>query len=231
VERYEEAWPIPRTRWTRYYLGTDGETLTRERPMTEQSFEYQALGEGCTFSTQPMAEATEITGPMAAKLFIASSTTDADLFLVVRVFDSDGGEVTFQGALDPNTPISAGWLRASHRRLDPEKTLPYRPYHPHEVKEPLTPGAVYEVDVEIWPSCIVVPEGYRLAVSVRGKDYEYQGELSEFARTFHYANKGVGPYTHNDPDDRPPSIFGGNVTLYSGGDRASYVLLPVIPPA
>ena len=39
----------------------------------------------------------------------------------------------------------------------------------------LKPGEVYEVDVEVWPSCVVVPKGYRIALSVRGKDYVYGG--------------------------------------------------------
>jgi predicted acyl esterase len=229
VERSEEAWPIPRTRWTRFYLGGDGRSLLSEPASDERGLRYEPLGAGLTFSTPPLTEAMEITGPMAAKLFIASSTTDADLFLVVRVFDPAGGEITFQGALDPNTPISQGWLRASHRKLDPAKSTFYRPWHPHEVREPLTPGEIYELDVEIWPSCIVVPPGYRVAVSVLGRDYAYEGELSEFARTFHYANRGVGPYTHADPEDRLASVFGGTVTLFTGGDHASYVLLPVIP--
>jgi predicted acyl esterase len=166
---------------------------------------------------------------MAAKLFIASSTRDADLFLVVRVFDPDGNEITHQGALDPNTPISQGWLRASHRKLDAQKSEPWRPWHPHDELLPLKAGEVVELDVEIWPSCIVIPAGYRLAVSVLGRDYEYEGELSEFAKSFHYANKGVGPYTHKDPDDRPADVFGGTVTLLTGGEHASYALLPVIP--
>ena len=55
---------------------------------------------------------------MAARLFVSSQTQDADLFLVVRVFAPDFKEVTFQGALDPNTPVAQGWLRASHRKLD-----------------------------------------------------------------------------------------------------------------
>src|SRR5690606_8890412 len=96
---------------------------------------------------------TEITGPLAAKLFVSSSTADADLFLVVRVFDPLGREVTFQGALDPHTPIAQGWLRASHRKLDPALSTPYRPYHPHDEMEPLTPGEIYELDIEIWPTC------------------------------------------------------------------------------
>jgi predicted acyl esterase len=228
VERAENEWPLARTRWTRLYLDPGGTALSRQRVQGEATIEYDALGDGVTFSL-PIDAETEITGPMAAKLFIASTTKDADLFLVVRVFDAGGDEVTFQGALDPNTPIAQGWLRASHRKLDPERSLPYRPYHAHDELQPLTPGQVYELDVEIWPSSIVVPPGYRLALTVRGRDYEYGGELSEFAKSFHYAHKGVGPFQHEDPDDRPREVFGGRVTLYSGGERQSYLLLPVIP--
>ena len=77
-------------------------------------------------SFQSLERETEITGPSAAKLFVSSSTPDADLFVVLRVFDPDGEEVTFQGAIDPHTPIGQGWLRASHRKLDPALSAPYR---------------------------------------------------------------------------------------------------------
>ncbi len=231
VERHENEWPLARTRWTRYYLDADRLSLSPSPPEAAAQVTYAGLGDGVTFSTPPLERETEITGPIAARLFVSSSTVDADLFLVVRVFDPQGREVVFQGALDPNTPIAQGWLRASHRRLDPERSLPYRPYHTHDRVEPLTPGTVYELEVEVWPTCIVVPPGYRVALSVRGKDYEYEGELDEFARSFAYASRGCGPFLHADPEDRPPEVFGGDVTLYTGGARASYLLLPVIPPA
>jgi uncharacterized protein len=133
------------------------------------------------------------------------------------------------GSTDPNTPIANGWLRASHRRLDPAKSTPYRPYHPHDRVEPLTPGHVYECDVEIVTSCVVVPAGWRVALTVRGKDYEYEGELNEFAQRFHYGTRGTGGMTHNDPDSRPPDVFGGKVSLHAGGAFESYLLLPIIP--
>jgi predicted acyl esterase len=227
IQRAENEWPLARSRWTKLFLDARALALTPQPVESEARVEYEALGDGVTFSL-PIEAETEITGPMAARLFISSTTRDADLFIVVRVFGPEG-EVTFQGALDPNTPIAQGWLRASHRKLDPERSLAFRPYHAHDELQPLTPGEVYELDVEIWPSSIVVPPGYRLALTVRGRDYEYEGELSDFARTFHYAHKGVGPFQHDDPDDRPHDVFGGRVTIYSGGDRPSYLLVPVIP--
>ena len=138
-------------------------------------------------------------------------------------------EVTFQGALDPHTPIAQGWLRASHRKLDPTLTLPYRPYHTHDERQPLTPGAVYELDIEIWPTCIVVPEGYRLGLTVRGRDYEYPGGPGAGLGVLGDVFTGVGPFQHNDARDRPPEIFGKNVTLHCGPGRQSHVLLPVVP--
>ncbi len=92
-----------------------------------------------------------------------------------------------------------------------------------------TPGQVYEVDVEVWPTCIVLPKGYRLALSVRGTDYVFPGEPGAGLETLGKVWTGVGPFTHNDPRDRPPAVFGGDVTLHAGPDRQAHVLLPVIP--
>jgi predicted acyl esterase len=94
--------------------------------------------------------------------------------------------------------------------------------------EPLKPGEVYGLEVEVWPTCIVVPAGYRIALTIRGKDYEYSGEGAKLG-TVGNLMRGCGPFLHDDPEDRPPEIYGGRVTLYAGGERESYVLLPVIP--
>ena len=77
------------------------------------------------------------------------------VFAVLRVFDENVKEVTFQGALDPRTPIAQGWLRASHRKLDPGLTLPYRPYHTHDERQWLKKDEIVRLDVEIWPTCMV----------------------------------------------------------------------------
>ena len=85
--------------------------------------------------------------------------------------------------------------------------------------------------MEIVTSCIVVPAGWRVALTIRGKDYEYAGELSEFGKKFHYGTRGTGGMTHNDVDSRPVGLYGGKVTVYTGAGHESYLLLPVIPPA
>lgn len=204
-------------------------SLERKPTSKKAAISYDGMGDGHTFFLPPVKENTEITGPLAAKLFVSSETTDADLFLVVRLFSADMKEVTFKGTVDPHTPIAQGWLRASHRKLDTKKSKPWRPWHSHDEKQPLKPGSIYELDIEIWPTCIVVPAGYRLALSVRGKDYEYSGEALNLSNFAHPLN-GCGPFLHDDPEDRPKKIFNGKVRLHTGPKHPSHLLLPVVPP-
>ncbi len=228
VERTENEWPLARTRWTRFYLDPVKRTLSQKPVKGKGGIEYEALGDGVTFLSPPLEKETEITGPLAAKVFLSSSTTDADLFAVFRGFAPDGKELVYQGALDPHTPIAQGWLRASQRKIDPSLSTEYRPYHPHDQVESLVPGKVYELDVEIWPTCVVVPAGYRIGFTVRGKDYEHPGEGIRI-QSFVNELRGCGPFLHNDPQDRPEHIFGGRNTVHAGGKNSSFVLVPIIP--
>jgi predicted acyl esterase len=228
VERDEDEWPIERTNWTRLHLDAVNMTLKPTVPREPAAIGYDGFGDGATFLLPPSDRTIEITGPLSAKLFISSETVDADLFLVVRAFAPDLREVVFQGALDPHTPIAQGWLRASHRKLDPDLSTPHRPYHSHDERQPLEPGTIYELDIEIWPTCIVLPPGFRLGLTVRGRDYEYPGpagHLSNIANPM----RGCGPFLHDEPRDRPPEIFGKRVTIHTGSDHPSSLLIPVIP--
>ncbi len=233
-DRTEDAWPIPRTRWTTLHLDPAAGALTDEPSAEARSASFAALDSpGITMRTPPYAAETEITGPVAATLYVSSTTTDADVFVVLRVFDPDGDEVVLQGAVDPHTPIGQGWVRASHRKLDPARSEPWRPWHTHDEPWPLTPGEIVRLDVEIWPTSIVVPAGYRVGLSVRGTDYEYEGtteaaELSHFKGT---KMRGVGIYTHADPVHRPADVYGGTTTVHAGPEHPATLLLPVIPPA
>ena len=228
--RAENEWPLARTQWTKYFLRPDGLALSPEAPTAAAALSYETTGDGLTFRTPPLTRSLEVTGPVAARLWISSETTDADLFLVLRVLDPADKEVTFIGSNDPRVPVGLGWLRASHRKLDPELSQPYRPWHTHDEERPLNPGEPVEIDVEIWPTSIVVPPGYTLALTVHGKDYEVDGKDVALPNA-PYPMKGVGPFLHIDKDDRPPAVFDCRNTLHFAAGKQPYLLLPVIPEA
>jgi predicted acyl esterase len=227
-QRGEQEWPLTRTQWTKFYFDLTTDTLLPASAAQKAQQSFRANGVGLTFLTRPLQAETEITGPSALKLFVSSSTEDADIFVVLRVFTPDLREVVFQGAIDPHTPIGQGWLRASHRKLDPVLSKPWRPYHSHDERRPLRPGEVVELDIEIWPTSIVVPAGHRIGLTIRGKDYEYVtsgGKQSNFKNEL----KGCGPFLHDDPRDRPAQIFSGETTLHASENGQPYLLLPVVP--
>lgn len=229
VERAEQAWPIPRTQWTGFALSFSEGALIKDGTASDGTASFDAAGDGLTFLTPPLEQVTEITGPSALTLFVSSSTTDADIFVVLRVFAPDLREETFQGAIDPHTPIAQGWLRASHRKLDPALSTPWRPYHTHDEVQALTPGEVVRLDIELWPTSIVVPAGWRVGLSVRGRDYVYPGGSGGKLSNFKNELTGCGPFLHDDPRDRPPAVFGGRTTLHAAPGQAPTLLLPIIP--
>lgn len=211
--RMESEWPLARTLWTRLYLDAAARLLVSTAPKIAADASYEALGEGIDLSTPPFEEETEYTGPVAARLWIRSSTTDMDIFATLRAFDPDGVETIFIGASEP-VPVTRGWLRASHRRLDRTHSETWRPWLAHADAEPLTPGETYAVDLEIWPTSVVMPKGWRLVLTLQGRDFEFPGT--------------PGRMLHNNPVDRPPDRFGGLNTILSGGTTASYLLMPLI---
>lgn len=229
-ERFEDAWPLPSTEWTDWHLDAAIQHLGPATPAANAATSYAAIGDGVTFRTRPMTAETEITGPLSARLFISSDTVDADLFLALRLFDPSGAEVVFRSAMDAHGPVAQGWLRASHRKIDPARSTPYRPWHTHDDPQPLVPHEVTEVEVEIWPTSIVVPAGYSIGLTVRGTDYVYDGPRNPVGECHRYPSRGCGPFLHACPEDRPPAVFANTVTIYSGPKYPSRLLTPVIPP-
>ena len=229
TRRTEREWPLARTAWRRLYLRPGPNELSEAAGASQESLSYRADSDGVTFTADPAERETEITGPVAARLFVSSTADDADLFCVLRLLRPGGREVTFPGAIDPNTPVAQGWLRLSHRKLDPELSTPYRPYHSHDEIQPLTPGEIYQADVEIWPTSVVVPPGYRVALTIRGRDYGVRRPGAPRLGTFKNEMTGCGPFLHDDPADRPVHLTASTQTLWHGPGRESYLLLPVIP--
>ena len=188
--------------------------MAEKSPVTGGSAAFSAQGDGLTFITEPFAEDAEITGPAAARLFVSSTTTDADLFLTLRVSAPTGEDITFVSGLDPAGVIGMGWLRASQRAIDPERSLPHRPWHPHDRAEPLTPGEIVVLDVEIWPTSVLVPASYRVAVTLQGRDFEFPGD-GPWPSVYGVKLRGHGLFVHTDPANRPAAVYGGTTTLFS----------------
>ncbi|MBB4138177.1 hypothetical protein BKA16_004802 [Gordonia humi] len=227
TSRFEDAWPLPGTVWTKFYLDPHENALTNE-PKSAEPVAYHAMGEGVRFSLPVADHAREFTGHAALHLSLSSSTVDADVFVVLQLFDPQGEEVTFIGSNDPKVPVGLGWLRASHRALDPDRSTPYRPYHTHKDPQPLEPGVPVTLDIEIWPTSIVIPSGYRLDLVVLGRDYK-NSEI-EIADAM-YTTQGVGPFTHTDPADRPAEVFDTVNHLHFDPADPPYLLLPEIKAA
>ena len=224
----EKDWPLPQTEWENLYCTTDGR-LTFEKPEKTGQLTFDAMGQGLTFITDPLPEDVEICGPMASKMRISSSTQDSDIFVIVRIFTADMHEVVNPGQ-DLHHPFANGWLRASQRKLDEKESKFYQPVHSHDEEQLLAPGEPVDLDVEIWPSGMVIPKGYRIGYTIRGKDYEWSLEALTTERVvFAEPMNGCGPVIHTNPQDRKPEIFGGKTTLYFDKDNSPSLLIPFIP--
>lgn len=211
--RKAHEWPLARTRWTRYHLDAASLALGMDAAQHVAQAGFEAATGELTFTLPAFAEETEFTGPASLRLWASSTTTDLDIFAVLRLFDPDGRECVFVGAHEP-VVVAYGWLRASHRKLDPERSRPGRPWHPHDELMPIQPGQVVPLDVEIWPTSIVCPPGYRLALTVKGSDFIVSPP---------------GRMRHDNPHDRPADVFGGRTTLHTGGEFDAHLLMPLIP--
>jgi uncharacterized protein len=234
--RSENEWPLARTKWTKFYLqpsralregGAHG--LVLEEPTKSGSIEYSASGMtkagvasaswtstalagslpemGASFETTPLERDTEITGPVVLVLWVSSTTEDMDVFATIRNIGPDGKDVFELGQQGQPVPVAKGWLRASHRKKDEALSTPWRPYHEHMQRERLKPGEAVPMEVEIWPTSMVFRKGHRVRLDVQPRD-----------------GVGSAPYTHYAADYNT-----GNNTIFTGGSRASYLLLPVIP--
>lgn len=221
-----DSWPLPQTQWKKLYIDLLTGGLSSQPSLTDAKRSFDALGDGMDFLTAPLVEPVEIAGPLAAHLLVSSSTSDADIFLVMRVYDPHGREVVFQGALDPHMPLAQGWLRASHRALDPSLTQPWRPYHTHTAKQALRADVAVPLAIEIWPTSAYIPAGYRIGLTVRGKDYEYAGEAAHLSNMKNPL-RGCGPFIHDDEEDRPKAVYGGTTTLHQSGSFTPYILIPL----
>lgn len=263
--REETEWPLARTQYTKFFLTQDqaltnpaagvGEAESTPIPPTKQTkLSYRALGSIdnpalLQFTSPPFEAETEITGHVVAHLNISVSPdpagptpSDIDLFLTLRyIGPNDGNEVFYTGTAGDPVPLTKGWLRLSLRKVDTEHRkhrswLPHRNYTSRDIL-PVIQGEVYAVDVEVWPTNVIVEKGGRIVLEVASGD-----------------TQGSGIFLHDDPVDRyiplpcllpfplstytltldffasrAPETFQGVNHIHFGPQFQNYVTLPVIP--
>lgn len=207
ARRSETAWPIPRTQYTRYFLTPDKQ-LSKEAPTakTTSKISYSAPGslenpQLVQFATDPVEQETEITGHIVARLCVSMNgrvgkglPSDIDLFLTLRHISPERKEVFYTGTAGDPVPLCKGWLRVSLRKINTEHPrhrpwLPYRDYFSTDVR-PVLPGEVYPVDVEIWPTNIVLEKGASLVLEVSSGDTQGSGVFKHTSKVDRY----VFPY-------------------------------------
>ncbi len=209
--RFENEWPLARTRFTKYYLSpaaagavaeavADG-TLAGAAPAEAGAITYWAGPDAylraragkptATFVTAALDQDVEITGPINLVMWVSSETEDMDVFAYLRNMAPDGTVET----------LTRGILKVSHRKLDDALSTPYRPYHTHDGEEKLAAGEVVRIEVEILPTSMIFRKGHRIRLDIAPHDAQHYDGAYKIA----------------------------NNTIYTGGDRASYVLLPIVP--
>ncbi|KAK1807410.1 hypothetical protein LTR12_018241 [Friedmanniomyces endolithicus] len=173
--RTQPAWPIPGTAYNRYWLTPSGglQRNDHEQLRTAAKLSYKTLGaladpQLLEFSTPPFTQATEITGHVTARLSVSATREDSqdltpmdmDVFVILRHIVRSGEEALHAGTVGDPVPIVKGWLRVSLRQTNPDDPR-HQAWHPHRDYlssnvQLLRPGEIHTVDVEIWPTNVIV---------------------------------------------------------------------------
>jgi hypothetical protein len=127
------------------WVGTDGWAPARD--MKDRAG-LAARPDVLLFDTPPLAADLELTGPLRLTLHAASSAEDTDFIATVDDVHP-GGYVHL---------VQQGIVRARYR--DPG------------TDEPLEPGRVYELDVDLWCTSYVFPAGHRLRLEISSSEFD-----------------------------------------------------------
>jgi putative CocE/NonD family hydrolase len=209
--RYENEWPMARTKWTKYYLRPDGGVLSiHPEIVSEEPNSFVQMPPNMTntinslkYTTAPLSEPVEVTGPIALYLYASIDQEDTNWTVVLRDVYPNGSTVE----------LTRGWLRASHRALDPDKSTSWTPYHTHVNPEPVKPGEIYEYAIEVRPTSNIFKAGHCIQVEICNLEFP------------------APPVTPKRAEHNIHLPYGKTVAhkIYCNKEYQSHLLLPVIP--
>jgi hypothetical protein len=231
VHRSAETWPPPGVRYVTWRLSgaksgsvtslNDG-SLTQEEPSGPSTSSYTypdpgwmmgVIGIGpsglpdparrvLTFTTAPLAADLEIAGPIKLVLYASSTQSDTDFFVKLSEQLPQPAEDRAKGLNPASFWITKGWLRASHRALDPERSTEMEPYHTHAAPTPITPGEVYKFDISIEPMAHRFKKGSRVRLEI----VNGESVVTDVLWTHYYAPSKIGADTIHHSPAHPSSL-------------------------
>lgn len=216
TSRTAEDWPLPGTRYARLYLDADAGLLRPGPPASEATTPYDSerAGRGrgrATFDFR-FGETAELVGHMKLRLWMsAPGGDDLDVFVAVQKLDRYGDLVGFPYyAIFEDGPVALGWIRASHREVDDDRSVPWQPVLSHQGERKLSAGETVPLEIEVLPSGTMFRPGETLRLVVQGRDiYRYPRPLRQ---AFHDRSVNSGPHL-----------------LHTGGRYDSHLLVPAAP--
>jgi putative CocE/NonD family hydrolase len=171
--RNEQTWPPASVKRATFYLCANTAGLRTEPAGTEGTVQYRpASRSGRAVFSWRFEQTAELIGSMRLRVWVSTSDgDDLDLFVVLKKLDSAGREIFFSGFNGyERDSVAKGWLRASHRELDPTRSTPLRPWHSHTRIQKLGRGEAVPLDIEIWPSATFFEAGSTLQLTIQGHD-------------------------------------------------------------
>jgi predicted acyl esterase len=133
-----------------------------------------------------------------------------DVFVGLFKRDAAGEIVPFAFyAQFEDGPVALGWIRASHRELDPERSTDFLPVLAHRRSLPLEDDGPTELVIEILPSGTRFSAGDSLLFVVQGTDIKRYPKPLVYSRHQSEANRGAQ-------------------SLHMGGRYPSHLVIPVV---
>ncbi len=212
-----QRWPLPETRFTRFYLHENGEMSEREHAAGEGSTSFADTPyahEAVEFWSHPMVELTELAGPMVLNLHASTTDTEALWFVSILHRDAEGCE----------TLLTRGWLRGSQRATDPERSTAWQPYHTHDRRTPLEPGKVHAFAIEVRPYAIALKPGEQIGLRIKCADDEAPAHaLDAICQGHLWRSSGARVTIHHDADHPShlvlPITAGNRIGTFVSGGR------------
>lgn len=180
-----DSWPIREVRPSSFYLGSGGRLTTSKSPKAssasyvgdpsarpaqtitdgsewaaQPNYDWKPLeaGKGIGFVSEPLARDLVIAGNISADLWVRSKARDTDLQVTITEVRPDGKE----------TLVQSGWLRASHRKLDPKASTVLKPVPTHlkQDAQRMPANQFALVRVPVFPVAHAFRAGSRVRVNV-----------------------------------------------------------------